>query len=629
VLYFKQKKASFDMTILEFQEKRESKKIDLIGGYNNGTTANNLVSSEIAFLRYFWQKVSSDIAPHYYGSMPSAIEKAFPNEKIEQTNYRREVHQSATQDYLKKAITDTSRIIMSSEFMPYFGDALALWGSRNPTPYNDHSLLEYLSTELYPIRALDPNGYIAVLPDNVSDLTETSQGNFETIAKQNGEDFAVKIKYYPSLDLVYQDDDMMIFREPIIVESMVVANPVSKLCYRILTKDSSFLYDPSGTSVPEMYKEFFRQEGRNFITAAILGGSKKIIRARDSGLILSYFDSDFSYAVPAMNYLELVSNQHLVITTNSVFPITMSRLIPCPEKGCNDGKIAARDNVGSIVVDEFGAAILHTCKKCNGTGKFDIYTMDAMVVPSGLMMDDAGKPLSLTDYFAQVSPDTDAVKELGEQKQKATEKVQQALSIVMQKQVGQTADSKEADMEDKYTFLFNIALSMSRLCTHILKSTAYLVLDKSLWAAEIPQIKTSTPKTFSIVSLEALRAMRDLNREGKSLDIRAQESLKVLEKETDNPEKIKALEWLHEYTQFRNEATNNELRSWTAAQVISPKEYKEALFAGAEIQKAMYANPNITKEQTFALLQKIFASTTNNSDIATQLRTIANPPNTI
>jgi hypothetical protein len=617
------------MTILEFQEKKKEKKIELHGGYNTEANTINLVSAEIAFLRYFWHKVSHDIAPHYYGSMPPVIEKAFPNEKIEQTDYRKNVHQSATQDYLKKAITDTSRIIMSSEFMPYFGDELAAWGSRNPTPYNEHSLLEYLSTELYPIRALDPNGYIAVLPDNVSDLTETSTGDFETIAERNGEDFAVKIKYYPSLDLVYQDDDMMIFREPIIVEQMVTVEPAAKLCYRILTKDSSFLYDPSGANTVEMYKEFFRQEGRNFITAAILGGSKKIVRAAKSGLILSYFDSDFSYAVPAMNYLELVSNQHLVITTNSVFPITLSRLIPCPEKECSEGRISKRDNVGALVFDEFGGSIYHTCKTCKGTGKFDIYTMDAMVVPSGSMMDAGGNALSLTDYFAQVSPDTDAVKELGEQKQKATEKVQQALSIVMQKQVGQTADSKEADMEDKYTFLFNIALSMSRLCTHILKSTAYLVLDKSLWAAEIPQIKTSTPKTFSIISLEALRAMRDLNREGKSLDIRAQESLKVLEKETDNPEKIKALEWLHEYTQFRNEATNNELRSWTAAQVISPKEYKEALFAGAEIQKAIYKNPDISKESVFILLQKIFASTANNADLASQLRNIANPPKTI
>lgn len=613
------------MTILEFQEKRKEKKIEL----GNTSAVTNLVSSEIAFLRYFWQKVSSDIAPHYYGSMPSTIEKAFPNEKVEQTEYRKNVHQSATQDYLKKAITDTSRIIMSSDFIPYFGDKLADWGSRNPTPYNDHSLLEYLSTELYPIRALDPNGYIAVLPDGVSDLNETSNGEYETVVRKIGDDFGVKIKYYPSLDLVYQDDDMMIFREPIIVPQMVTAAPAAKLCYRVLTKDSSFLYDPSGENTVEKYKEFFRQEGRNFITAAILGGSKKIVRAHESGLILSYFDSDFSYAVPAMNYLELVSNQHLVITTNSVFPITLSRLIPCPEKDCTDGRIAKRDSVGGLVLDEFGGTIFHTCKTCKGTGKFDIYTMDAMVAPSGLMMDEAGKALSLTDYFAQVSPDTDAVKELGEQKKKATEKVQQALSIVMQKQVGQTADSKEADMEDKYTFLFNIALSMSRLCTHILKSTAYLVLEKSLWAAEIPQIKTSTPKTFSIVSLEALRAMRDTNREEKSLDVRAQESLKVLEKETDNPEKIKALEWLHEYTQFRNEATNNELRSWTAAQVISPKEYKEALFAGAEIQKAMYAKPDITKQQVFSLLQKIFASTANNTDIASQLGNIANPPNTV
>lgn len=613
------------MTILEFQERVKEKKIQLVGGINSSATTNHLVSAQVAYLRRFWHKVSHDIAPHYYGSMPSAIEKAFPNEKPNQTQYRKDVHQSATQDYLKKAITDTSRIIMSSDFVPSFGADLADWASRNPTAYNGHSLLEYLSTELYPIRALDPNGYIAVLPENISDLRQTASGEYETIAEKNGEDFEVKIQYYPSLDIVYQDDDMMIFKEHILIEQMVLDLPASKLCYRVLTKDSSFLYDPTGANMEGKYKEFFRQEGRNYITCAVLGGSKKIIRADLSGLILSYYNSDFSYAVPAMNYLELVSNQHLVITTNSVFPITLSRYIPCPEKDCNDGRISERDSLGNIAVNEHGEAILHTCKRCKGTGELDVYTMDAMIIPGGLMLDENGKSLSLSDYFAQVSPDTDAVKELGEQKQKATEKVQQALSIVMQKQVGQTAESKEADMEDKYTFLFNIALSMSRLCTHILKSTAYLVLPESVWAVEIPQIKTSTPKSFSIVSLEALRAMRDENRELKSLDIRAQESLKVLEKETDNPEKIKALEWVQEYTQYRNEATNNELRAWTAAQIISPTEYKEALFAGAEIQKAMYANPEIEKEALFALLKKIFASTTNNSDIASQMSNIANP----
>ena len=620
------------MNIAQFADYVNQHKITLSGGHSVSMGSGGLgaFSPEIALLRSEWLAVKAGIAPHFYGLMPSAVNEAFPNEDAAQLAYRRRIHTSPTKDKLWKAITDVNRIIMSVNFVTNYGDNLAKWLAQNKAPFNGFNLLEYIGNALYPQRVLDPNGWYAVLPEGLADMAENEQGELVSIQPQSRKDLGVKVMYYPSENLIYKSAEVMIFAEYKINDALVGmvgsgAYIASQLCYRILTKESSFLYNPNGKTPAEMYQEYFQADGREEIPAGLLGGRWIPRVSTNTGLNLSYFESDFSFAVPVMNDLSVVKNQHKAITCTSVFPTTVIREIPCKAEGCNHGKVYEKPIDGSYQVDEHGQAVMHDCKTCNGRGTIDLSALNGISVPKGgLAADD--KPISLSDYIYHDSPDVSAVQELGAQVQTANDEVSQALTILQQKVVGQSAESKDADMQDKQTFLSNIAIALARIAENILRWSAYIVLD-SPTPAELAQISVAAPKTFNIMTVEALRQLRDQNRASKSLETRASETLKLVEKESNNPLQIRLFELLHEYTQNRSEALPDELNSWLDFGIITKQQYHEALFAGAEIKAELIKNSEISKESLFATLSKRFADLTKKAEIATVFNNRTTPPN--
>jgi hypothetical protein len=472
-----------------------------------------------------------------------------------------------------------------------------------------------------------------VLPDGLGAMVER-----DGVLAQNSElstsDLGVKIKFYPSENLIYRDNEMMIFAEYIIrgdglAGAVGTAGAVlTKLCYRVLTKTTSFLYDPTGQSEAEKYSEYLEIPNRDEIPAGVLGG-RWIPRVHaQTGLDISYFESDFSFAIPTMDKLNTVDNQHAAITCTSVFSTTVIREVPCQADGCKKGRVKKKDADGGYITDNAGDFILETCKSCSGTGMIDLSALNVIVAPRANSLNPEDKPIALSDYIHHDTPDTSAVQELGNQVKANEEKVDRALTILQQKVVGQSAESKEADMQDKQTFLANIALSLARIAQNILRWSAYIVLDGSADAlnAEVEAINVAAPKTFNIMTIEALRQMRDENRAAKSLDTRALETLKLVEKESDNPMQIRLYELLHKYTQNRSEALAEELNAWLDYEIIDKKQYLEALFAGAEIKSLLAKNPEITEEQAFAALDKKFADMVKKSELASKFAARETPP---
>ena len=393
------------MNIAQFADYVNQHKIILSGGHSVSMGSGGLgaFSPEIALLRSEWLAVKAGIAPHFYGLMPSAVNEAFPNEDAAQLAYRRRIHTSPTKDKLWKAITDVNRVIMSVNFVTNYGDNLAKWLAQNKAPFNGFNLLEYIGNALYPQRVLDPNGWYAVLPEGLADMAENEQGELVSIQPQSRKDLGVKVMYYPSENLIYKSAEVMIFAEYKINDALVGmvgsgAYIASQLCYRILTKESSFLYNPNGKTPAEMYQEYFETVGRDEIPAGLLGGRWIPRVSTNTGLNLSYFESDFSFAVPVMNDLSVVKNQHKAITCTSVFPTTVIREIPCKAEGCNHGKVYEKPIDGSYQVDEYGQAVMHDCKTCNGRGTIDLSALNGISVPKGGFAAD-DKPISLSDYI--------------------------------------------------------------------------------------------------------------------------------------------------------------------------------------------------------------------------------------
>lgn len=612
------------MNIAQFEEYASERNMKLVGGAGAAMVQHNFssFSPNVAMVRNEWRRVKDSIRPHFYGEMPSAVEVAFPNEKPSQVDYRRRVHTSPTKDKLWKAVTDVNRVIMSANFVMDYGDSMAAYFAQNKTPFNGYNLLGYLGVVLYPQRVLDANGWYGVLPDNLARMVLDADGNLVSAPTQTQSKVGVKVVYYPSENLIYWDSELMIFAEYKASGQTAMTTPESVeisavLCYRILTKTTSFLLNPIGQTPAERYSEYYETPERNEIPAGILGGRWIPRISAKTGLDVSYYESDFSYAVPVMEDLNVVKNQHKAITCTSVFSTTIIREIPCKADGCRGGKVPKLNADGSQILDDFGNPKTSNCSHCNGTGRIDLSALNVIVAPKASSFDQDAKPIALSDYIHHDTPDVSAVQELGGQVDAATEQVNQALTILQQKVVGQSAESKDADMQDKQTFLANIAMDLARIAENILRWTAYIVLPNPN-PAEVAQISVAAPKTFNIMTIEALRQMRDQNRKDKSLETRANETIKLVEKESDNPAQVRLYELLHEYTQNRSEALLEELNAWLDYGIIDKKQYLEAMFAGAEIRAALAENAQITKAVLFATLDKKFAGLAQKAELATQ-----------
>jgi hypothetical protein len=619
------------MHIDEFEAFLADRKIALGDTFSVGSRFSQ--SPKVAWAYDYWDRVYRGIAPHIDGTVPSAILKAFPNEGEEEMGYRLSTFQSPTKGLLTKAIADTNRVVMSPQFVMQYGEILNRWLVENPHAFDGidtHlTLHEYLTVVVYPSRVKDPNAWLVVLPTNVAKLVyDEAQNLWVSDMSERQKKVGVKVMIYAYDAVVYMDSDIMIFAEPQVPEYTMqgfVAGFSLPVFYRVVTKNSSFLYNPTGASTGAKFGEFYKPtQDRNYMPCTRLGG--KLATAKLGAgysyapITISYFESDFSYAEQAMNNLCEIESQRKTITNKTVYTNRIRRAIPCRAQGCENGKIAVLDReTGAPIINDAGRIIQHDCQSCSGTGFLKIGTQTEIVIPqnSGLSGDE--KAPSIDDYVKIVSPPTDAVKEVREQVNEQTQNLRGLLTIVQQKTVGQSADSKEADEQDKYALLYQVAGGMARIADCILRSTCYYVVPPNKWEEELQQIHVITPRSFKIHSIEMLRALRDTNRELKDLHTRALESLMLLEAETADPMQVRVRELWQAYTHELCEALPIELDALDAHGDIGKELKLAALFGGAEIYKILVENPKIEDDQVFAELDIFFGEMVKNTEISTEI----------
>ena len=63
-----------------------------------------------------WAKITDEISPHFYGDIPDALEKTFPNEDDEVFQYRKDTYQAKTKACITDAINKLSRLLQDSKF---------------------------------------------------------------------------------------------------------------------------------------------------------------------------------------------------------------------------------------------------------------------------------------------------------------------------------------------------------------------------------------------------------------------------------------------------------------------------------------------------------------------------------
>lgn len=549
----------------------------------------------------WWHRVVDGMFPHYYGVIPQAIRDAFPNETIHQWEYRVKIHESMTEDQLWQAIADVKRLIMSDKFAIEAEQGInAIINTKAFGSSKNQNFERFLFDSVYPRRVLDPNALLAcVAVPNTDDLSQP---------------VGIVLRMFPSMDITHFQPDL------VIVYDRKVSKKTNQQTYLIFT--------------PNFQLKHIQVEGTRWVTEEVymhnsgslcvspLGGTQVTIFDRTEDQEVTYFKSDFGYAVGKMNTLERKNNQMEAATLRVVFPHMVTQGLEC--QTCDgEGTVIIRDqDTGGITkahhhsriprssrkikgggiggdllisthADHFDDEHIHLegdnplydelhpkreiCTTCGGSGKISLSVLDNITVtpPNNQIFDEEGN-LRVQGNIADkvigfASPPIDSVKELREQTKDAQMAVSEALNITKPSKFAESGISKEKDRDSKKTKLQDISDGITTLATTTLDSMASLrFLDMASRQAEQQAIRIVQPMDFEIKPVEELEKEYFNNLENKPLPLRRKQFKELLLKRFKNDAVVSVLDDLaYMYTGGINLLTQEELRNMELAGLIT------------------------------------------------------------
>lgn len=477
-----------------------------------------------------WKKVVHDMQPHLDGTMPDSIKEAFPNEDKRYLKYRERIFRSVTKGPIWSAISEVQRIVMGDkmrfEVFPELYDRLHQPYSMGPK----FDVEKWTVDELYKARVRDPNALLAVVPTNVSE--DASQPLGAALIIIGSKDIVSK-----SQMLVVADD----------VEA---SKQLKTQVMHVFTLNSYMRIMRSKSQVNGQGIELlsYYQHNNGSLGLEMLGGTLMTFSDKD-GVSRKYYESDFQNAVPAMEDVEVVNNQLKVVTLNSAFPTRIIRGMDCDAcKG--KGKTQRVSETGELLwIDEHeGIKDMEECKSCAGRGTLPMGALDQIVVPEPPSMGiDGPANINLqTGYLQYVSPSTETIKEIREQKVFLAGTVDEVLNITKPSKFAESGIAKEKDREGRQTALKKIADGMAELIQNTLHNVANYVFPEMLMEAQNAKAKQETrivaPQNFDIKTISELREEYETNLEQKPMGMRVQQYLSLVRKTAGEGSKELAVE---------------------------------------------------------------------------------------
>ena len=383
-----------------------------------GTT---LLNPPIHPFKSEWAKIYNDIKPHFFGDVPPALERAFPNEDNEILNYRKNTYQPKTESPLVKAITELGRLLSNAKHSVKF-DNKDMQEYFENNKFGDQTIIRYFFNMFVPNRILDPNAVMLVMPTGAGLETDTERVDIE-------------LKIIQSDRIIFNDPDYKL------------------LIYKGTNKSK---YAAIGAAAPNYYyvvtDMFFAeikpvQDNQNFIVTyehntgvmpwVTLGG-RSVPKHDFYGNTFHIFKSDFSPAIPYLNDAAIFDNQHKSVMLATCFPVKFVEGVDC--KTCfGTGRCVDPHNSDNSI----------TCGTCHGNGKtLSITPLAAYNInPSTNKFREGEVGVDPIRYF---SPDVSTIVETGKVATAALDKAEQVLNINRSLKSAQSGVAKEMDREPEY-----------------------------------------------------------------------------------------------------------------------------------------------------------------------------------
>lgn len=383
-------------------------------------TNSTILSPPVSPCKANWREVYDNIRPHFYGLVPSALDKAFPNEDGEILKYRKSTYQPKTESPLVKAITELHRLLSGAKHSIKFENQ-EMQKYINETKIGDYDFTKFFFSSFVSNRALDPNAVFLVNPYGDGLLNPAV-----------------------SVELEYKiiQSDRIIFNDP--EYNLLIYKGSNKNKYA-----STFTLDTVYYIVTDMFyaKVETLEVGTEFeliynhnsgINPWVTLGGRSVPKYDSHGNVFHYYKSDFSPAMPYLNDAAIFDNQHKSVMLAACFPVKFVEGIDC--YSCH--------GLGKIYNDKTDSH--DSCHTCEGRGKLPSWSPLAAynINPSTSKFGDENKVQ--TDPIRYYSPDISSISEVGKVAEQALNKAEQVLNINRSLKSAQSGIAKELDREPEY-----------------------------------------------------------------------------------------------------------------------------------------------------------------------------------
>ena len=385
------------------------------------TTGRTVLNPPVHPFKSDWKLIYESIKPHFYGEVPPALERAFPNEDDQILQYRKNTYQPKTESPLVKAITELHRLLSSAKHSVRF-ENMQMQEFTEQMKYGDTNLTQFFFSVFVPNRVLDPNAVLLVQPEG-----------------EGLESDAVRV----GIDMKIIQSDRIVFNDP--EYRLLIYKGINKNKYAVLGVENPLYYH----IVTDMFFAVARSYGDKTVFEVIyehnsgvmpwvtLGG-RSVPKYDAYGNTFKIFKSDFSPAIPYLNDAAIFDNQHKSVMLATCFPIKFVEGVDC---------VTCR-GVGKVQ-DANNPDLSMTCKTCHGHGKtLSITPLAAYNInPTTGKFGENQQPIDPIRYY---SPDVSTIQETNKVATEALDKAEQVLNINRSLKSAQSGVAKELDREPEY-----------------------------------------------------------------------------------------------------------------------------------------------------------------------------------
>lgn len=409
----------------------------------------------------YFKKVATSLQVHTKGQLFKKVDTLFPNEHPDSKAHCIATYEPITKASIWKGINNMQRIFAHSSFSYQVGDTLTDWLANYE--YNGMNLLNYFLQEwVAQAIAEDPNGLFVIYPPDWAEERGICPVQWvrSELIKAITPDFVAFISEQDS-EVDYSFESSIVSRKVFEDPSTNSLNAISctetsynqrleikvtKEVVHLFTREGFLIYSANGTA--DQYNVTIVDFADPISQIPAFPGGGNIADKADVPL----FESFVQPFVPFGNLALIQHRNHRAVDLQFSYPRMSELQMPCDHKGCAGGKVKCPKT--QAYPDGF-----MPCPKCKGNGYTTVQSPYKVYNPRYDPNDQNENKHLQVDPVKFYSPDVGIIDYSKDAWKDYLKQAETSIFVMQKVYTGQvqSAESKDIDLEDMYSWLLNPA----------------------------------------------------------------------------------------------------------------------------------------------------------------------------